>query len=362
MPKIDLIAGTRPNFVKIASLINAIESSDKSFEYRLVHTGQHYDASLSESFFKDLELPEPDFNFGIGSGSQAEQTAGIMLNYEKLLRKNLPDLCLVVGDVNSTMACAITAKKMGVKVAHVEGGIRSNDLKMPEEINRIVTDSIADYFFTTTTSASRNLVNSGHSQESIFFVGNTMIDTLKRFENKFRRPGIWSELSLRPQEYFVLTMHRPANVDEKETLKSFLTEIINHSEDKKIIFPIHPRTSKTLDLDEIINSNLHIIPPLGYLDFNYLVKNSLGVITDSGGITEETTAMNVPCITLRDNTERPETVEIGTNDLIGTNPKNIAPAIKKILTNNWKKGQLPDKWDGKSGERIISILQEILVE
>ncbi len=354
--KIDLIAGARPNFVKIASLIYSIQQSSSKIDFRLIHTGQHYDETLSGSFFKQLELPNPDINMGIGSGSQAEQTAAIMIAYEKVLQENKPDICLVVGDVTSSMACAITAKKLQVKIAHIEAGLRSNDWSMPEEINRVLIDSISDYFFTTTREASLLLIKSGKSKQQVFFVGNTMIDTLLRFRDSFIKPRIWLDQELREKEYIMLTLHRPGNVDKANQLKLFLEEIIKNSNGLPIIFPVHPRTAEVLSKFELIASNLYLINPLSYLEFNYLVERAKVVITDSGGITEETTVMGVPCMTLRNNTERPETITLGTNELLGTDPAALAPAMEKLFKGVWKKGKIPEYWDGKTGKRIINLL------
>ncbi len=357
--KIDLIAGARPNFVKIAAIINAIENSEHSINYRLIHTGQHYDAALSGSFFKDLEIPDPDINLRAGSGSQAEQTAAIMIAYEKVLNKKKPDLCLVVGDVTSSMACAITASKMQVKVAHVEAGIRSGDRSMPEELNRILIDSIADYFFTTTPEAREQLLKDGKNNEQVFFVGNTMIDSLLRFKPYFRKPEIWDRLNLKNKNYLVLTLHRPANVDGIKKLEQTLIKILEHSGNLPVIFPVHPRTMKILESLNLPYSQLHLLEPLSYLQFNYLVQHSKAVLTDSGGITEETTVLGIPCLTLRDNTERPETISQGTNELIGTNPEKIAPHLERLFKGNWKMGSIPEKWDGKSANRIIEILSAL---
>ena len=357
--KIDLIAGTRPNFVKIASIVNAFAILRNNIEYRLIHTGQHYTDALSGSFFKDLNLPDPHINLNAGSGSQAEQTAAIMISYEKILKETKPDLCLVVGDVNSSMACAITAKKMQIKVAHVEAGLRSGDWNMPEEVNRVLIDSISDYLFVTTEEAKEQLFKEGNKSERVFFVGNTMIDTLLRFKSKFRKPQIWDQLNLQKNKYLILTLHRPANVDEISKLHESLTEILKHSREIPVIFPIHPRTNKTLEALDLHFENLYPISPLGYLEFNYLVQYAKAVLTDSGGITEETTVLGIPCLTLRDNTERSETILLGTNELIGTDPNNIAPALDKLIKGNWKKGSIPDKWDGKSGERIVKLLQAL---
>ena len=359
---IDIIAGARPNFMKIAPIIHAIQefqNKGEAIEFRLIHTGQHYDKNMSDSFFEQLNIPHPNINLGAGGGSQAEQTAAIMVGYEKVLLDFKPDLCLVVGDVTSTMACSISAQKLNVKVAHVEAGIRSGDWTMPEEINRMVTDSITNYFFTTTSIASRNLLNSGVEKERIFWVGNTMIDTLLKNRARFIQPQIWNQIGLEKNNYIVMTLHRPANVDEEFKLKELICEIIEHSRELPLVFPVHPRTAKILTGLGISNDKLHLIEPLSYLEFNYLVENAKVVITDSGGITEETTVMGIPCMTLRDNTERPETVSIGTNELVGTNPKAIAPALKILFEGNWKKGQIPELWDGRTSERIVGHLCEI---
>lgn len=356
---IHIIAGARPNFMKIAPIIAAIEQAKrqgKNIDYRLVHTGQHYDKNMSGSFFEELGIPEPHVNLDCGGGTQAEQTAKIMITYEKELMANPADLVLVVGDVTSTMACSIVAKKLNTRVAHVEAGIRSFDLTMPEEINRMVTDAITDYYFTTTELANANLRGLGAKEKQLFLVGNVMIDTLLKNESKFRKPGAWDIYNLKPASYFVITLHRPANVDEEGKLKRLMDEIINNVHDLPIIFPVHPRTAKMLKGLGIEAPHLHMIEPLGYLEFNYLVKRSKAVITDSGGITEETTVMGIPCITLRDNTERPETVTIGTNELIGTNPDAIAPTLKKLFAGEWKKGGIPEFWDGHAAERIVDIL------
>lgn len=360
--KIDLIAGARPNFMKIAPIIEAIKKAQnkgESISFRLIHTGQHYDRNMSGNFFEQLGIPKPDVNLGAGGGTQAEQTAAIMIGYEKLLLEEKSDLCLVVGDVTSTMACAITAQKLHVKVAHVEGGIRSGDWTMPEEINRMVTDSITNYFFTTTNTADENLLKSGISENCIFRVGNTMIDTLIKQRPRFQKPPVWNNLKLRKGNYMVMTLHRPANVDEESKLKELLDEIILHSKGLPLVFPVHPRTAKILNGLGIAHPRLHMIEPLGYLEFNYLVENSKAVITDSGGITEETTVMGIPCITLRDNTERPETITIGTNELIGTDPDAIKPAMEKLFAGKWKEGSIPELWDGHTAERIVDILLDL---
>ena len=361
--KIDLIAGARPNFIKIAPIILAIQKTQgavKAIDFRLIHTGQHYDKNMSDSFFEQLAIPQPHHNLAAGGGTQAEQTAAIMIGYEQLLMERKSNICLVVGDVTSTMACSITAQKMGVKVAHVEAGIRSWDWTMPEEINRMVTDSITNYFFTTSEVANANLCSSGVEEERIFFVGNTMIDTLLAQRPNFRKPAVWDELELHDKEYLVMTLHRPANVDEEEKLKELMDEIVTHSRDLPLIFPVHPRTAKILKSMGIGHPRLHMTEPLSYQEFNYLVERSRALLTDSGGITEETTVMGVPCMTLRDNTERPETITQGTNELLGTDPQAIKPAMEKLFSGKWKTGQIPEKWDGHTAERIVAVLGDIL--
>lgn len=357
--KVTLVAGARPNFMKIAPMIASIKKAaleGKNISYRLIHTGQHFDKNMSDSFFEQLGIPHPDANLESGGGSQAEQTASIMVRFEKELLENPTDLVLVVGDVTSTMACSIVAKKMCIKVAHVEAGIRSGDMTMPEEINRIVTDSIADYFFTTTITANESLKSAGVSDDRIFLVGNTMIDTLLSNRERFIKPSIWEKAGLINKEYFVLTLHRPANVDAENGLKILMNKIIEASNGLPVIFPVHPRTAKNLVSIGLSAPNLFMVDPMSYLEFNYLVDHSKCVITDSGGITEETTVMMVPCITLRDNTERPETVTIGTNELIGTNPAAIKPTLEKLFSGNWKRGGIPPLWDGNTAERIVENL------
>ena len=409
---ITLIAGARPNFMKIAPLIKAIQAAaqtGKDIHYRLVHTGQHYDKNMSDTFFEELGIPMPDVNLGCGGGTQAEQTANIMVAFEKDLMANPTDIVLVVGDVTSTMACSIVAKKLNTRVCHVEAGIRSWDLSMPEEINRMVTDSLADYMFTTSEVANKNLLLQGASLEvkgerlevkgkengkadiqasrliassphnlpalpeeqyafqrtpqRVWFVGNVMIDTLLANRARFRKPAVYDELGLTEKNYVVMTMHRPANVDEEQHLKALMEQIITNVHGLPIIFPIHPRTAKIFynlwgneeQLAKLF-PNLHIVAPMGYLEFNYLVEHAKVVVTDSGGITEETTVMGVPCITLRDNTERPETCTIGTNRLIGTNPQAVKPALDALFAGQWQLGAIPPLWDGHAAERIVEIL------
>lgn len=360
--KVTIVAGARPNFMKIAPIIHAIQkakNAGENIDYRLVHTGQHYDKKMSGDFFEQLNIPEPHHNLESGSGTQAEQTAAIMIRFEKELTENPADLVLVVGDVTSTMACAITAQKLHIKVAHVEAGIRSNDWTMPEEINRLVTDSITNYFFTTSELANENLRKSGVVEKDIFFVGNTMIDTLLKQRPNFIKPKIWDEIGLREKEYFVMTLHRPANVDEEEKLRELMEELTRHSGDLPLVFPVHPRTAKILTNLGIEHPRLHMIEPLSYLEFNYLVERAKAVVTDSGGITEEASIMNIPCMTLRDSTERPETITLGTNELLGTDPKNIQPAMEKLFKGNWKTAREIPLWDGKCAERIVEVLLKV---
>lgn len=356
MIKLTLIAGARPNFIKIAPIIHAIQRVQEkgtNINYRLIHTGQHYDKVMSDTFFEELHIPAPDANLGCGGGTQAEQTAAIMVAFEKELQQHPADIVMVVGDVTSTLACSIVAKKMGKKVAHVEAGIRSWDMTMPEEINRIVTDSLADYFFTTTLWAGDNLKNTGVKDEQIFFVGNVMIDTLLANQNRLRPPELWHKYRLQSKQYLVMTMHRPSNVDEADKLKELLETIDQNVFDLPVIFPTHHRTRKVLDKISLSVKNVHFVDSMSYLEFTFLVKYCKGVLTDSGGITEETTVMGVPCMTLRDNTERPETVELGTNELIGSDPVAISAALEKLIKGEWKKGQIPEKWDGKTANRIV---------
>lgn len=360
--RITIIAGARPNFMKIAPIIEAIERSNKiedRIQYRLVHTGQHYDKNMSDSFFEQLGIPHPHANLESGGGSQAEQTASIMVRFEKELMDNPADLVLVVGDVTSTLACSIVAKKLCVQVAHVEAGIRSFDHSMPEEINRMVTDAITDHFFTTSEIANQNLRTAGVQENRIHFVGNTMIDTLLKQQVNFTKPVIWQEQGLEKKQYFVVTLHRPANVDGENKLKLLLETIIEGVRGLPIIFPVHPRTAKNLQNLGITAPNLFMVEPMSYLEFNFLVQHAKAVITDSGGITEETTVMGVPCITLRKNTERPETVTIGTNELIGSDPENLPPAFTTLFESSWKKGGIPPLWDGKAAERIIATLVKL---
>ena len=360
---IDLIAGARPNFMKIAPIVEAIKAAEargSALRFRLIHTGQHYDRAMSGAFFEQLGIPEPDINLEVGSGTQAEQTGGIMTGYEKVLLEAPSRACLVVGDVTSTMACAIVAQKLGIPVAHVEAGIRSGDWTMPEEINRLVTDAITNWYFTTSAYANDSLAASGVAEDRIFFVGNTMIDTLLRQMPSLRTAPFWSSLGLQEGSYFVLTLHRPANVDQPEKLRAMIDAIESGTQGRPVVFPAHPRTLKTLNANGPLPETFHCVDPMGYLEFNHLVKHAFAVVTDSGGITEETTVMGVPCLTLRDNTERPETVSLGTNALVGTDPAKLQPYFEQLNAGEWKKGEIPPLWDGKAAERIVGHLENLL--
>lgn len=357
-----IIAGARPNFMKVAPIIKAIHEArgkGKDIDYRLIHTGQHYDKKMSGDFFEQLGIPEPHVNLEAGGGSQAEQTAAIMTRFEKVMEANRPDVVLVVGDVTSTMACTIVAKKLCIPAVHVEAGIRSGDMTMPEEINRIVTDSICDHFFTTSSVADKHLRHSGVSDDRIHFVGNTMIDTLFNNLDRLQQPALWAAFGLRAADYFLVTLHRPANVDDPYKLKTMLDAILDGTGDSPVVFPVHPRTRQKLEVISYEHPRLLQVEPMGYLEFIYMVKNAKAVITDSGGITEETTVLKVPCMTLRDSTERPETVTMGSNELVGTDPANLAPYLERLQRGEWKKGSVPPLWDGKTAPRIVAKLIEL---
>ena len=345
--------------MKIAPILRALEGRG-GLRARLVHTGQHYDPRLSETFFEQLGIRRPDHNLEVGSGTQAEQTAGIMVGYERLLREERPGVCVVVGDVTSTMACALTAQKECVPVAHVEGGIRSGDWSMPEEINRLATDAVTNWFFTTSEHANANLRAAGVTDDRIFFVGNTMIDTLLAHRDRLRPAEFYSERGLREREYLVVTLHRPSNVDDPARLQALLEEIAGNARGLPVIFPVHPRTAKGLASVSHLPAHLHRVEPQPYLEFIHLVKHAKAVITDSGGITEEATVLGVPCMTLRDSTERPETVEQGTNALLGTDPAALAPALARLFAGDWPTGSVPPLWDGRAGERIVEHLATLL--
>ncbi len=361
--QIDIIAGTRPNLVKVAPLISAIErfTSDCKYDenvlsYRFIYTGQHYDKNLSTNFFRDLNIPEPHLNLDVGSGSHSVQTANIMVGYESAIMNSKPDLCIVVGDVNSTLACALAAKKCNVEVAHIEAGIRSGDRTMPEETNRIATDSISDWFYTTGETANNNLLNSGCSTEQIITVGNIMIDSLVNKISEFRKPNFWDTHQLDNTNYLLLTLHRPENVDNPDTLRKLLSAVDQHAYGRKVLFPVHPRTKAILNSLDLNLENIELFEPLRYLEFMYLVSHCCSVITDSGGLSEETTFLKKPCITLRSSTERPETIEIGTNVLVGKNIDELANYLRKACHSQWKQGKIPPLWDGKTAQRIVDHL------
>lgn len=359
---VTIVAGARPNFMKIAPIIKAIQverEKNTNIQFRLVHTGQHYDKKMSGDFFEQLGIPEPDSNLACGGGTQAEQTAAIMVKFEQELLQFPPTVVLVVGDVTSTMACTITAKKLLIPVVHVEAGIRSGDMTMPEEINRIVTDSICDHFFTTSEFADQHLLNTGVEKNRIHFVGNTMIDTLLYNLPKIQQPESWTQFNLQQGNYFLLTLHRPSNVDEVSNLKRILESVTSASKGIPIVFPVHPRTRAIIDKHQINTGKVNMIDPQGYLEFIYLVKNAKAIITDSGGITEEATVLHVPCLTMRTSTERLETITLGTNELIGDDMDLLSIYLNKIINGNWKKGTIPPYWDGNTSTRIVNILKEL---
>lgn len=362
--KIINIVGARPNFMKMAPIIEAMNNYPEQIDHLLVHTGQHYDKKMSKAFFDDLGIPKPDIDLGVGSGSHAEQTAKIMVAFEQVCLKEEPDLVIVVGDVNSTMACTITAKKLGIEVAHVEAGLRSRDMDMPEEINRLCTDVLCDYLFITDHFAAENLKAEGVADEKVVFVGNVMIDTLLKHKEMAAKSDGLSRLGLEKQGYATLTMHRPSNVDDKATLEGILKALETISQTLPIIFPIHPRTRKMAEefgLDSYFNTGsspkgIWLTEPLGYLDFLHLNMNARMVLTDSGGLQEETTVLGIPCVTMRHNTERPVTCEIGTNTIVGNDGEKILAAADTILKGKQSTAAIPEKWDGKSAERIVKWL------
>lgn len=358
------IVGARPNFMKIAPLHRAFEKHG-GFNSMIVHTGQHYDERMSDVFFRQLEMPEPHIYLGVGSGSHAQQTSRIMTAFEEIVNSEKPDVILVVGDVNSTLACGIVAAKQHVPLVHVEAGLRSGDKKMPEEVNRIVTDSISDYLFVTEQSGMDNLKAEGVSDDKVFFVGNVMIDALVQFREKAAQTTILEEVGVTEKEYVLVTMHRPKTVDNKEGLSILVETLEGLATDQNIVFPIHPRTRKRLadfGLAERVASinNLTLLDPLGYLEFLRLMEGASVVVTDSGGIQEETTFLQVPCITLRDNTERPVTVDLGTNELMELVPEKIINRVSEIQNNGGSEGTIPPLWDGKAAERIVDAMYDVL--
>ncbi len=361
MKKIMNVVGARPNFMKIGPIQREMNRRSSEFQPVLVHTGQHYDEKMSKLFFDDLQLPKPDVYLGVGSGTHAEQTAKIMIDFEKVCREHKPDMVLVVGDVNSTVACSLVAAKLWIPVVHVEAGLRSFDRKMPEEINRLVTDALADYLFITEKAGIENLKNEGVDDAKVHFVGNVMIDSLAFFLEKARESDILKKLELREKNYALVTLHRPSNVDDPENFLKILSAFEQIEKEIPIVFPIHPRTRKNIErfgLEDRVKAlkNLKLLPPIGYLDFMNLTQNCKFVMTDSGGIQEETTYLGIPCMTLRENTERPITIEVGTNELVGPNTEQILNYAQKMLSGQWKKGAVPELWDGHAAERIVEVL------
>lgn len=382
MKKIISVVGARPNFMKIAPIHKAFKKYEDKITHLICHTGQHYDEKMSKVFFEDLELPQPDFYLGVGSGSHAEQTANVMIEFEKILINENPDLVIVVGDVNSTIACSLTAKKLHIKVAHVEAGLRSFDMEMPEEINRILTDRISDYLFVTEKSGLENLKNEGVSDDKIFFVGNVMIDSLIYYQPKINQSKILEKFGLASKiplntgiseekahnsrlatyGYVLVTLHRPSNVDEKDSLEKLVNFLNILAKERKVVFPIHPRTKSNLEKYSLIpklSESIILSDPIGYIDFQALIKNAELIVTDSGGIQEESTYLGVQCITLRTSTERPSTVDVGTNQLIGIDLEKAELACLNVLAGNKKIGTIPELWDGKAADRIREKLNKL---
>jgi len=364
MLKVINVVGARPNFMKVAPIVAAMKRRPANFQPLVVHTGQHYDAAMSDSFFRDLELPQPDTHLGVGSGSHAAQTAAVMERFEPVVLREKPDWVLVVGDVNSTIACALVCVKLGVKVAHVEAGLRSRDRSMPEEINRLLTDQIADLLFTPSLDANENLLAEGIPHDRIRFVGNVMIDSLQKNLRAASALHTREQLGLNGIDYALLTLHRPSNVDLRESFERILDALEAIAAKLPIVFPVHPRTRKTiadLGLSARLESirELRMMEPLGYLDFLNLSSSARLVLTDSGGIQEETTALGIPCLTLRENTERPITIEMGTNVVVGTDTTKIVAAANAALNGSAKKAlRQPPLWDGQTSERILDALEE----
>lgn len=359
MIKIISVVGARPNFMKIAPLHRAFLKHSDKIDHLICHTGQHYDEKMSKVFFDDLELPKPHYYLGIGSGSHAEQTGKIMIEFEKILLKEKPDYILVVGDVNSTIACSLTASKLHIKVIHVEAGLRSGDRLMPEEINRVLTDAISDHLFVTEKSGMENLKHEGVSDDKVHFVGNVMIDSLAYYLEKAKKSDIHQKYELEKGNYVVVTLHRPSNVDNLDQMSNLVNLLNTVAERRKLIFPIHPRTKKNLEefgkLNEL-HENVILTDPIGYLDFLALTSNAELILTDSGGIQEESTYLGIQCITLRTSTERPVTVDVGTNQLLGTDLARALDAAMEVLTGNKKAGRRPELWDGHAAERIADII------
>jgi UDP-N-acetylglucosamine 2-epimerase (non-hydrolysing) len=361
MKSIHIIAGARPNFMKIAPLVRAMDARKDEIRYKIVHTGQHYDRAMSDVFFEELGIPQPDHHLGCGGGSHAEQTAKIMVAYEKLCLEEKPDIVVVVGDVNSTLACSIVAKKLHITVAHVEAGLRSGDREMPEEINRLVTDAISDLFFVTEPAGVEHLRNEGQPEEKIHHVGHVMVDNVIFQRDRLEREGLLEGASIDYKKtnarYGVVTLHRPSNVDDENALRGIVGALRELSEELPLVFPVHPRTRGNMERFGIDpGPKLTLLAPMAYMDFLNLWKDAAMVLTDSGGLQEETTALGLPCITLRENTERPITLEEGTNVLAGTAPAKILAAAREILSMGGKQGRRPKLWDGQTADRIIEVL------
>ena len=356
MKSILLVVGARPNFMKAMPLIREFKKHPKKISCTLVHTGQHYDNAMSGAFFSDLKLPKPDMYLGIGSATHGRQTAKIIEGIERILLKNSFDLVIVVGDVNSTIGAALAAAKLNIKVAHVEAGLRSFDRKMPEEINRVLTDHISDYLFTTESYGTANLIKEGIRASKIFFTGDIMIDAYFACKPQIARSGILSKLGLKAKDFALVTIHRPSNVDDKKSLRKIVDILTTVSKKIKVVFPMHPRTAKMLRKYNFNLGDVIIVKPLGYVDFHKLLEASRFVMTDSGGIQEESTVMNIPCLTLRTTTERPVTVERGTNLITGPDKTKALRAVRAILNDNWKKAKPIPRWDGKTAKRITSVL------
>jgi UDP-N-acetylglucosamine 2-epimerase (non-hydrolysing) len=361
--KIVSVVGARPNFMKIAPILRALKKYP-SVRSVLVHTGQHYDANMSDVFFRDLQIQEPDIFLNVGSGTHAKQTADIMTGFENVLEAEKPDMALVVGDVNSTLACSVTASKMNVKVAHVEAGLRSFDRRMPEEINRLVTDALSDYLFTTEKSGNENLLKEGKKPEQIFFTGNVMIDSLVFAQDRIHESTIVKELNLTPHAYALITLHRPSNVDNPESMSKIVNILDKIQQRLPVVFPIHPRSLSKMGsfglLDRVkAMPQLKLTDPIGYVDFLRLMSEAKVVISDSGGLQEESTYLGVPCLTMRENTERPITIEVGTNTLVGLDEDLIYSNVDRVIAGTYKKGLIPELWDGKAAERIVYILTKL---
>jgi UDP-N-acetylglucosamine 2-epimerase (non-hydrolysing) len=356
--RLTCVVGARPNFIKMAALMHEIRQRP-DIDAQLVHTGQHHSPEMSEGFFRDLDIPEPDLNLAVSQGTPTEQTAAIMTSMERVFLDRRPDVLIVVGDVTSTLAASLVAVKLGIRIAHVEAGLRSFDRRMPEEINRIVTDAVADYLFVTEPSGEENLRREGVPAERTYFVGNVMIDTLLRFRDKAKQSDVLERLGLHERQYAIATLHRPSNVDEPKQLTTLLGVLSEISNRLPVVFPVHPRTRQRIEALGLPTPGVQLAPPQGYLDFMRLMSSARMVLTDSGGIQEETTILQVPCLTIRENTERPATIVQGTNRLVGTRPENILKAAHEVIGSAFPANRVPELWDGRAAARIIDILERI---